>query len=58
MIKELESNKMELTKEVDEKRLEVDRLQQLNRNLREKIDMQYREIKTAINTKIEELYKE
>lgn len=58
MIKELESNKMELTKEVDEKRLEVDRLQQLNRNLREKIDMQHREIKTAINTKIEELYKE
>lgn len=58
MIKELESNKIELTKEVDEKRLEVDRLQQLNRNLREKIDMQYREIKTAINTKIEELYKE
>lgn len=58
MIKELESNKMELTKELDEKRLEVDRLQQLNRNLREKIDMQYREIKTAINTKIEELYKE
>ncbi len=57
-IKELDSNKKELTDEVEEKRKEVDRLLKKNRELNEKIDMQKIQLKAAVNAKIEELYKE